>query len=203
MTEEAKPNTEAGNAEENASAGNMKWYTIHVYSSMEKSAYNALVDRISHSEYKDLFGEVLLPTEKVEDIRNGRKVTTERRLYPGYIFIQMIMNDDTWHLVKNTPRVMEFLGGNRPTRIPESDIARIIRMSHSLSMVTVAEGVEKPKPKVLFELGETVRVKEGAFADFNGRVDEVNYDKSRLKVLVSIFGRQTPVDLAFDEVEKV
>ena len=183
MTEEAKPNTEAGNAEENASAGNMKWYTIHVYSSMEKSAYNALVDRISHSEYKDLFGEVLLPTEKVEDIRNGRKVTTERRLYPGYIFIQMIMNDDTWHLVKNTPRVMEFLGGNRPTRIPE--------------------GVEKPKPKVLFELGETVRVKEGAFADFNGRVDEVNYDKSRLKVLVSIFGRQTPVDLAFDEVEKV
>lgn len=109
MTEEAKPNTEAGNAEENASAGNMKWYTIHVYSSMEKSAYNALVDRISHSEYKDLFGEVLLPTEKVEDIRNGRKVTTERRLYPGYIFIQMIMNDDTWHLVKNTPRVMEFL----------------------------------------------------------------------------------------------
>lgn len=103
MTEEAKPNTEAGNAEENASAGNMKWYTIHVYSSMEKSAYNALVDRISHSEYKDLFGEVLLPTEKVEDIRNGRKVTTERRLYPGYIFIQMIMNDDTWHLVKNTP----------------------------------------------------------------------------------------------------
>lgn len=195
MTEEAKPNTEAGNAEENASAGNMKWYTIHVYSSMEKSAYNALVDRISHSEYKDLFGEVLLPTEKVEDIRNGRKVTTQRRLYPGYIFIQMIMNDDTWHLVKNTPRVMEFLGGNRPTRIPESDIARI--------KGTVAEGVEKPKPKVLFELGETVRVKEGAFADFNGRVDEVNYDKSRLKVLVSIFGRQTPVDLAFDEVEKV
>ena len=175
MTEEAKPNTEAGNAEENASAGNMKWYTIHVYSSMEKSAYNALVDRISHSEYKDLFGEVLLPTEKVEDIRNGRKVTTERRLYPGYIFIQMIMNDDTWHLVKNTPRIKG----------------------------TVAEGVEKPKPKVLFELGETVRVKEGAFADFNGRVDEVNYDKSRLKVLVSIFGRQTPVDLAFDEVEKV
>ena len=195
MTEEAKPNTEAGNDEENASAGNMKWYTIHVYSSMEKSAYNALVDRIPHSEYKDLFGEVLLPTEKVEDIRNGRKVTTERRLYPGYIFIQMIMNDDTWHLVKNTPRVMEFLGGNRPTRIPESDIARI--------KGTVAEGVEKPKPKVLFELGETVRVKEGAFADFNGRVDEVNYDKSRLKVLVSIFGRQTPVDLAFDEVEKV
>ena len=195
MTEEAKPNTEAGNAEENASAGNMKWYTIHVYSSMEKSAYNALVDRISHSEYKDLFGEVIRQTEKVEDIRNGRKVRTERRSYPGYIFIQKNMKDDTWPLVKNTPRVMELLGGNRPTRMPESDMARI--------KGTVAEGVEKPKPKVLFELGETVRVKEGAFADFNGRVDEVNYDKSRLKVLVSIFGRQTPVDLAFDEVEKV
>ncbi len=180
---------------ESSTPSGMHWYTLHVYSSMEKSAFNALKDRIDRSEFKDLFGELLLPTEKVEEIRNGKKVTSERRLYPGYIFIQMVVNDDTWHLVKNTPRVMEFLGGNRPTRIPESDIARI--------KGTVAEGVEKPKPKVLFELGETVRVKEGAFADFNGRVDEVNYDKSRLKVLVSIFGRQTPVDLSFDEVEKI
>lgn len=177
-------------------AGTMHWYTLHVYSSMEKSAFNALTERIARSEFRDCFGEVLLPTEKVQETRsNGRKFTSERRLYPGYIFIQMVMNDDTWHLVRNTPRVMEFLGGNRPTRIPESDIARI--------KGTVAEGIEKPKPKVLFELGETVRVKEGAFADFNGHIDEVNYDKSRLKVLVSIFGRQTPVDLAFDEVEKI
>ena len=196
MTEEANPKVEEVQAEGAApAAGNMKWYVLHVYSGMEKSAYNGLVDRISHSDYQDLIGEVLLPTEKVEDVRNGRKVTSERRLYPGYIFIQMVMNDDTWHLVKNTPRIMEFLGGNHPTQIPDSDIARI--------KGTVAEGVEKPKPRVLFELGETVRVKEGAFADFNGRVDEVNYEKSRLKVLVSIFGRPTPVDLAFSEVEKV
>lgn len=172
-----------------------KWYTVHVYSSMEKCVKKALEERIARSELRDGFGEVLLPIEKVREIRNGRKMTTERRLYPGYVFIEMEMNDATWHLVNSTPRVIEFLGNNNPVVLSDSEVAAIRQI--------VETGAEKPKPKVEFEVGEEIRIKSGPFKDFNGRIEEVQYDKSRLQVLVSIFSRETSVNLDFNEVEKI
>lgn len=174
----------------------MRWYTLHVYSSMEKSVQRAIIDRIEHSDLKDQFGEVLLPIEKVEESRGGgQKKTTERRMYPGYVFVEMVMNDKTWHLMNSTPRVIEFLGNNHPVPLKDSEIADIKgRMN---------EGEERPRPKVSFEPGEVVRITQGPFADFNGRVVEVMYDKSRLRCFVSIFGRDTSVELAFHEVEKI
>lgn len=174
----------------------MHWYTLHVYSSMEKSVKNALEERIAQSgALRPSFGEVLLPIEKVHEIRNGRKVTSERRMYPGYVFIQMEMNDATWHLVNNTPRVIEFLGNNNPVMLSPTEVNDILNAAET--------SAEKPRPKVEFEVGEMVRVKSGAFKDFTGRVEGVDYDKSRLNAAVSIFGRETPVDLAFNEVEKI
>ncbi|MBQ9240511.1 MAG: transcription termination/antitermination protein NusG [Duodenibacillus sp.] len=191
MTETVTNQQEAAAAEKPA----MRWYTLHVYSSMEKSVQKAIIDRIERSELKEFFGEVLLPIEKVEETRNGRKVTSERRMYPGYVFVEMVMNEQTWHLMNSTPRVIEFLGNNHPVPLAPREIEEIkSRMN---------EGVEKPRPRVLFEAGETVRIKEGPFTDFNGRVEEVMYDKSRLRCFVSIFGRETSVELAFSEVEKV
>ncbi len=177
------------------SEGKMNWYTLHVYSSMEKSVKRALDERIARSDLRELFGRVLLPIERVQEIRNGRRVESERRMYPGYVFIEMVMNDATWHLVNSTPRVIEFLGNNNPVKLSDKEVASI--------MAQASQSVEKPRPKVEFEIGETIRVKEGAFKDFTGRVDAVDYDKSRLNVFVSIFGRDTPVDLAFTEVEKI
>lgn len=174
---------------------NMKWYTLHVYSSMEKSVKNALEERIARSDLRESFGQVLLPIERVQEVRNGRKVTSERRMYPGYVFIEMEMNDATWHLVNSTPRVIEFLGNNNPVVLSDAEVANIMNAA-SIS-------AEKPRPKIEFEIGEQVRVKSGAFKDFTGRVDAVDYEKSRLNVYVSIFGRDTPVDLAFNEVEKI
>lgn len=174
---------------------NMKWYTLHVYSSMEKSVKNALEERIARSDLRESFGQVLLPIERVQEVRNGRKVTSERRMYPGYVFIEMEMNDATWHLVNSTPRVIEFLGNNNPVVLSDAEVANI--------MAAASMSAEKPRPKIEFEIGEQVRVKSGAFKDFTGRVDAVDYDKSRLNVFVSIFGRDTPVDLAFNEVEKI
>ena len=157
----------------------MHWYTLHVYSSMEKSVKNALEERIAQSgSLRDSFGEVLLPIERVHEIRNGRKVTSERRMYPGYVFIQMEMNDATWHLVNSTPRVIEFLGNNNPVMLSDAEVASILNAAET--------SAEKPRPKVEFEVGEMVRVKTGAFEDFTGRVDAVDYDKSRLEVFVSI-----------------
>ena len=176
-------------------AGKMRWYTLHVYSSMEKSVQKAILERIERSDLKDQFGEVLLPIEKVEEVRNGRKVETERRMYPGYVFIEMEMNDATWHLVNSTPRVIEFLGNNNPVVLSENEVANILNAA--------SVSAEKPRPKIEFEVGETIRVKQGAFKDFTGRVEGVDYDKSRLNVFVSIFGRDTLVDLAFNEVEKI
>lgn len=174
----------------------MQWYTLHVYSSMEKSVKNALEERIRQSgEFAASFGQVLLPIEKVHEIRNGRKVTSERRMYPGYVFIEMVMNDATWHLVNNTPRVIEFLGNNNPVALSPAEVENILNAAEM--------SAEKPRPKIEFEVGETIRVKSGAFKDFQGRVEGVDYDKSRLNVFVSIFGRDTPVDLAFNEVEKI
>lgn len=172
-----------------------KWYTVHVYSSMEKSVKKALEERIARSELRESFGEVLLPVERVQEVRNGRSHVTERRMYPGYVFIEMEMNDATWHLVNSTPRVIEFLGNNHPVVLSDAEVASI--------MAQMERGSEKPRPKIEFEIGEEIRVKTGPFKDFNGRIEAVDYDKSRLQVFVSIFSRETLVDLDFNEVEKL
>lgn len=177
------------------SENKMNWYTVHVYSSMEKSVVKALQERIERSEFRSCFGQILLPIERVQEVRNGRKYTTERRMYPGYVFVEMEMNDATWHLVNSTPRVIEFLGNNNPVVLSPAEVDSI--------MNAVRMGGEKPRPKTEFEVGEEIRVKEGPFKDFNGNVESVDYDKSRLQVFVSIFGRDTLVDLAFNEVEKI
>ena len=172
------------------------WYTLHVYSSMEKSVKHALEERIAQSgPLREKFGAVLLPIEKVHEIRNGRKMTSERRMYPGYVFIQMEMNDATWHLVNATPRVIEFLGNNNPVVLSQKEVDSI--------MEAMGTGEDKPRPKIEFEVGEEIRVKNGPFKDFNGHIEAVDYDKSRLQVFVSIFSRDTLVDLAFNEVEKL
>ena len=177
------------------SENGMKWYTIHVYSSMEKSVKKALEERIARSELRDSFGQALLPVERVQEVRNGRKHTSERRMYPGYVFIEMEMNDATWHLVNSTPRVIEFLGNDNPVVLSNAEVESIMSLMES--------GTEKPKPKIEFEVGEEIRVKTGPFKDFNGRIEAVDYDKSRLQVYVSIFSRETLVDLDFNEVEKL
>jgi transcription termination/antitermination protein NusG len=174
----------------------MRWYIVHAYSGQEKSIQAALVERIRRSGMADKFGEVLVPIEEVVEMKKGAKATSERRFFPGYIMVQMEMTDETWHLVKSTPKITGFVGGvgNKPTPVPQKEIDLIINQ--------VKEGVEKPRPKVLFEVGEMVRVKDGPFTDFNGNVEEVNYDKSKIRVSVLIFGRPTPVELDFGQVEK-
>lgn len=173
-----------------------RWYVVHAYSGQEKSIQAALVDRIKRSGMQDKFGDVLVPTEEVVEMKGGQKALSERRFFPGYILVQMEMTDETWHLVKSTPKVTGFIGGSamKPTPVPDKEVESILNQ--------VKEGVEKPKPKVLFEVGENVRVTEGPFTDFNGNVEEVNYDKSKLRVSVLIFGRATPVELDFGQVEK-
>ena len=174
-----------------------RWYAVHAYSGMEKSVHRALVERIERAEMQDLFGRILVPTEEVIEVRNGRKAVTERRLFPSYVFVEMEMTDDTWHLVKNTSKVTGFIGGksNKPSPIPQHEVDKIMQQ--------MQDGVEKPRPKVLYEVGEIVRIKEGPFTDFNGNVEEVNYEKSKVRVTVTIFGRATPVELEFAQVEKV
>jgi len=174
----------------------MRWYVVHAYSGQEKSIQAALLDRIKRSGMQDKFGDVLVPTEEVVEMKGGQKALSERRFFPGYILVQMEMTDETWHLVKSTPKVTGFIGGSamRPTPVPDREVESIMNQ--------VKEGVEKPKPKVLFEVGENVRVTEGPFTDFHGNVEEVNYDKSKLRVSVLIFGRATPVELDFGQVEK-
>ena len=174
----------------------MRWYVVHAYSGQEKSIQAALLDRIKRSGMADKFGQVLVPTEEVVEMKQGAKAISERRFFPGYILVQMDMTDETWHLVKSTPKVTGFIGGSamRPTPISDKEVENILHQ--------VQEGVEKPKPKVLFENGEMVRVKDGPFTDFQGTVEDVNYEKSRLRVAVTIFGRSTPVELEFGQVEK-
>ena len=173
-----------------------RWYVVHVYSGFEQQAVRSLKDRISNSGVADLFGDILVPTEEVIEMRGGQKRKSDRKFFPGYVLIQMEMNDATWHLVKEVPKVMGFIGGtsDRPAPISDKEAQHIIDR--------IQEGVEKPKPKVLFEPGEVVRVVEGPFADFSGVVEEVNYEKSRLRVAVTIFGRSTPLELEFGQVEK-
>jgi len=174
----------------------MRWYVVHAYSQYENSVMRALKERIGRAGLEDQFGDILVPTEEVVEIKDGVKRTTERKFFPGYVLVQMEMNEDTWHLVKATPKVMGFIGGtaDKPAPISDKEAEKILNR--------VTESVEKPRPKTLFEPGEAIRVKEGPFADFQGVVEEVNYDKSRLRVAVLIFGRATPVELEFSQVEK-
>ncbi|HWS74048.1 MAG TPA: transcription termination/antitermination protein NusG [Quisquiliibacterium sp.] len=174
-----------------------RWYVVHAYSGMEKSVARALKDRVVRAGMEDRFGQILVPTEEVVEMKNGQRTITERRFFPGYVLVEMDMTDDTWHLVKSTAKVTGFVGGqgNRPAPISEKEVEKI--------MAQMQEGVEKPRPKVLFEVGEMVRVKDGPFTDFNGNVEEVNYEKSRVRVSVTIFGRATPVELEFGQVEKL
>jgi transcriptional antiterminator NusG len=174
----------------------MRWYVVHAYSGFEKSVARNLVERIDRAGMKDRFGEILVPVEEVVEMKAGQKKTAERKFFPGYVLVQMEMDDDTWHLVKSTPKVTGFVGGTatKPAPISEKEVQAILDQ--------MREGVEKPRPKVLFEVGEVVRVIDGPFTDFNGSVEEVNYDKSKLRVSVMIFGRATPVELGFGQVEK-
>jgi transcriptional antiterminator NusG len=173
-----------------------RWYVVHAYSGFEKSVQRALTDRVARSGFADKFGQILVPVEEVVEMKNGQKSVTERKFFPGYVLVEMDMEDETWHLIKSTPKVTGFIGGTgtKPTPISAKEVEKI--------MSQIQEGVEKPRPKVLFEVGEYVRVKEGPFADFNGSVESVNYEKSRLHVSVTIFGRATPVELEFGQVEK-
>jgi transcriptional antiterminator NusG len=180
-----------------ASAGNMRWYVVHAYSGMEKAVERNLRERIDRSGMKEKFGRILVPMEEVVELKNGKKSVTERRFFPGYVLVEMEMADDSWHLVKHTGKVTGFVGGakNRPAPISEAEVLKIVHQ--------MQEGVEKPRPKVQWEVGELVRVKEGPFTDFNGAIEDVNYDKSKVRVSVTIFGRATPVELDFSQVEKV
>jgi transcriptional antiterminator NusG len=174
----------------------MHWYVVHAYSGMEKAVERNIKERIARSGMPEMFGEILVPTEEVVEIKNGVKRTSERRFYPGYVLVQMVMNDDTWHLVKHTNKVTGFVGGakNRPAPISEEEVGKILGQ--------MEEGVEKPRHKVEFVVGEYIRVKDGPFTDFNGTVEEVNYEKNKVRVSVTIFGRATPVELEFSQVEK-
>ena len=174
-----------------------RWYIVHAYSGMEKAVERNLRERIDRAGMQDKFGRILVPTEEVVELKNGKKSVSERRLYPGYVLVEMDMGDDTWHLVKHTSKVTGFIGGarNRPAPISEAEVAKIVNQ--------MQEGVDKPRPKVQWTVGELVRVKEGPFTDFNGAVEDVNYDKSKVKVSVTIFGRATGVELDFAQVEKI
>lgn len=174
----------------------MRWYVVHAYSGFESQVKRSLVERVERFDMQDKFGEILVPTEEVVEMRAGQQRKSERKFFPGYVLVQMEMTDETWHLVKDVPKVMGFIGGtgDRPAPISEKEANAILQR--------VQEGVEKPRPKILFEPGEVVRVTDGPFNDFTGVVEEVDYDKSRLKVSVLIFGRSTPVDLEFGQVEK-
>lgn len=173
-----------------------RWYVVHAYSGFEKSVQRALTERVARSGLQDKFGQILVPVEEVVEMKSGQKSISERKFFPGYVLVEMEMDDATWHLVKSTPKVTGFVGGtgNRPTPISEKEVEKIMQQ--------MQEGVDKPRPKVLFEVGEMVRVKEGPFTDFNGTVEDVNYEKNKLRVSVTIFGRATPVELEFAQVEK-
>ena len=173
-----------------------RWYVIHVYSGFEKKVAALIREQAEQKGLSDMFEEILVPTEEVVEIKRGAKVSAERKFFPGYVLIKMDMSDETWHLVKNTAKVTGFLGSRgRPAPISDAEAMRIMRQ--------VQEGIERPKPSVTFEVGEQVRVCDGPFTSFNGLVEEVDEEKARIKVAVSIFGRATPVELEYSQVEKV
>ncbi|MCE2659458.1 MAG: transcription termination/antitermination protein NusG [Rubrivivax sp.] len=200
MTDQASPSEAADTPAADAplaTAPGMRWYVVHAYSGMEKAVERNIRERIERAGMHSKFGRILVPTEEVVELKNGKKAVTERRFFPGYVLVEMVMEDDTWHLVKHTSKVTGFVGGarNRPAPISEAEVLKIVNQ--------MQEGVDKPRPKVQWTVGEVVRVKEGPFADFNGAVEEVNYEKSKVRVSVTIFGRATPVELDFAQVEKV
>ena len=174
----------------------LRWYVVHAYSGMEKAVERNIIERITRAGMESKFGRILVPMEEVVEIKNGQKKTTERKFFPGYVLVEMVMDDETWHLVKHTNKVTGFVGGakNRPAPISEAEVMKIVNQ--------MQEGTEKPRHKVEFEVGEFVRVKDGLFTDFNGSVEDVNYDKSKVRVAVTIFGRSTPVELDFSQIEK-
>ena len=173
-----------------------RWYIVHAYSNFEKKVAEAIREKADQTGLGDLFDEILVPTEKVVEIRRGRRVDSERKFFPGYVLVKMEMTDQAYHLIKNTPKVTGFLGSDaKPIPIPDEEAMRILNQ--------VQEGVDRPKPTVVFEVGEQVRVADGPFASFNGIVEGVDEERSRLKVAVSIFGRATPVELEYGQVEKV
>jgi len=173
-----------------------RWYVVHTYSQFEKYVQRVLPERIQRAGLEDQFGQILVPVEEVVELKSGQKSISERKFFPGYVLVEMEMTDESWHLVKSTPKVTGFLGGSamKPTPISEKEVQNIMHQMQT--------GVEKPRPKVLFEVGEAVRVKEGPFTDFHGVVENVNYDKNKLRVAVTIFGRSTPVELDVGQVEK-
>jgi transcriptional antiterminator NusG len=174
-----------------------RWYVIQAYSGFENSVKRSLEQRIHQRGIEERFGDILVPTEEVVEMKEGQKRKSERKFFPGYVLVQMDMDDDTWHLVKNVPKVLGFIGGTtaRPAPLSPKEADSILQR--------IQEGTEKPRPKILFEPGEVVRVTDGPFNDFNGTVEEINYEKNRLKVAVSIFGRSTGVELDFSQVEKL
>ena len=174
----------------------LRWYVVHAYSGMEKAVERNILERIARSGMQAKFGRILVPTEEVVELKNGQRKTTERKFFPGYVLVEMVMDDDSWHLVKHTNKVTGFVGGakNRPAPISEVEVQKI--------MSQMQEGVEKPRHKVEFVVGEYVRVKEGPFTDFNGSIEDVNYEKNKARVSVTIFGRATPVELEFSQIEK-
>jgi len=192
LTTPASPNA-AGAANPSA----LRWYVVHAYSGMEKAVERNLRERIERSGMQAKFGRILVPTEEVVELKHGKKSVSERRFFPGYVLVEMLLDDDTWHLVKHTSKVTGFVGGarNRPAPISETEVMKIVNQ--------MQEGIEKPRPKVQWVVGELVRVKDGPFTDFNGAVEEVNYEKSKVKVSVTIFGRATGVELDFAQVERV
>lgn len=173
-----------------------RWYAVQTYSNYEKRVRESLIERVQLEGLEDKFEEIIVPTEEVVEMKSGQRRKSERKFFPGYVLVKMDMDDATWHLVRHTPRVLGFIGGtsDRPAPIPDQQVNAILQR--------VEAGVKKPRPKTLFEAGEVVRVTDGAFADFNGVVEEVNYEKSKLKVSVMIFGRSTPVELDFSQVAK-
>jgi transcriptional antiterminator NusG len=195
---EATTETDENEAEVKAASQNTKqrWYVVHAYSGFEAYVKKVLESRITTSEHKDKFGKIMVPTEEVVEMRDGQRRKSERKFFPGYVLVQMEMDSDTWHMVKQVPKVLGFIGGtsDKPAPITEAEADAILNR--------VEEGVDRPRPKVLFEVGEVVRVNDGPFNDFNGVVEEVNYEKSKMLVSVQIFGRSTPVELAFGQVEK-
>ena len=181
---------------EPAANPDFRWYVVQAYSGMERAAERNIQERIARAGVQHKFGRILIPTEEVVEVKGGQRKTTERKFFPGYVLVEMIMDDDTWHLVKQTSKVTGFVGGarNRPVPISQVEVEKIVSQ--------MQEGSEKPRHKVEFEVGEMIRVKEGPFTDFNGSIEEVNYEKNKLRVSVTIFGRATPVELEFSQIEK-